>query len=289
MTMLPSGVFGGSDPNDRDTQPSGWARTRKTPDIHWKYHHVIPWEVLRDTWQALLTYQCWDQVEAYLTLLGVPNPPGKREKLRRQQDLDQQEREEIYQRVSWPAWNIVEGPGDRDDEGGSEVDLFHEGLRPADRIRHVAIDLLWKEWQPFLTKIDHSRLEKARNANRDKNVVAQVHVEPSRAVAAAAAQLGRAMLSAHMPSDAAFIPYTASMWTAVRPGYIHKQYPALWVTSPAYVKARAGSTHVGDLPPKMRCPKCKHVFYTPNVVLGAHYPCPGCQSYVYMDFKNGVT
>jgi hypothetical protein len=288
MAILPSGVFGGGDPNKRDAQPSGWARTRKIPDIHWKHHHVIPWEVLRDTWQAFLTYQCWDQVKAYLTLLGVSNPSSKRDKLQRQRDLDQQEREETYQKLSWPGWNIVEGPGDRDDEGGSEVDLFREGLRPADRTRHVAIDLLWKEWLPFLKKIDRIRLQRDRDANRDSQAAAQVHIDRSRAIADAALRLGRAMLGAHMPSDATFIPYTASMWTAVTPGYIHKQYPALWVTSPVYVKAVAGGTDIGDLPPKMRCPKCKHVFYAPNVVRGAHYPCPGCQSYVYMDFKNGA-
>lgn len=287
-SILPSGVFGGLDPNKRQNVPSGWTRTKMKPDIDWKYHHVISWDALRDTWQGLLEHQAWDTLEAYMHAVNVKGASGIRGKLHRGEDLDINEREEVYQKISWPAWNIVEGPADRADEGGNELDLFQHGMPQDHYLRHTQIDLLWKSMSAFLAKLDRPKLKEGREKNKNKHTGPQVNAKYDAGVNDASARLAIALSKMRAYQEASFIPYIPSMWQVVNPGYVDKNARAAWTTRPTFEKADATRSHIGALPAKMRCPGCLTTFDTPNAVIGTNYPCPSCDKFVYIEFKNAV-
>ena len=155
MTILIDGAFGGDNPNARDNSP-GHYRTKLSPDIDWKFHHIIPWDMLRDTCKALLMCQWWKETEFYMRALGVNvNAFDVQlvtiERLKSKL-LTYKDREEIYSKLSWPSWNIVEGPADRDDEGGTDLDIFHYGLTNNERKRMADIHALHDAMSSFLEK-----------------------------------------------------------------------------------------------------------------------------------------
>ncbi len=78
MSITKSGSFSGVKPNERDSVPFHWKRTQLVPDISWKYHHIIPWQTLRDTWQALLMCDYWKGCVLYVKVIGVDRPAFRR-------------------------------------------------------------------------------------------------------------------------------------------------------------------------------------------------------------------
>ncbi len=132
MSITKSGSFSGVKPNERDSVPFHWKRTQLVPDISWKYHHIIPWQTLRDTWQALLMCDYWKGYVLYVKVIGVVSWGPLISRLMNAQ-MTQEDCDELYAKLSWPAWNIVEGPADRDDEGGTDLDLFRHGLQGQSR------------------------------------------------------------------------------------------------------------------------------------------------------------
>lgn len=65
--------------------------------------------------------------------------------------MTQEDCDELYAKLSWPAWNIVEGPADRDDEGGTDLDLFRHGLQGTEPARMQALQRLYDAMEDFLS------------------------------------------------------------------------------------------------------------------------------------------
>ncbi|MEN1501319.1 hypothetical protein AAIH24_33535, partial [Pseudomonas aeruginosa] len=70
----------------------------------------------------------WKGYVLYVKVIGVVSWGPLISRLMNAQ-MTQEDCDELYAKLSWPAWNIVEGPADRDDEGGTDLDLFRHGLQ----------------------------------------------------------------------------------------------------------------------------------------------------------------
>jgi hypothetical protein len=164
MTILANGAFAGTSPNQRDGAPK-WARTVLVLYINWKYHHIIAWEMLRDTWQGLLMCMWWLEIGIYIEVIGMRNSTLVVKSLK-DGIMNDGDRQILFNKLSWPAWNIVEGPADRDDEGGSELDIFHHGITGNQKGRMNAINTLYQAMRKFLSYFNRHDME----TNRVKNV-----------------------------------------------------------------------------------------------------------------------
>jgi hypothetical protein len=288
MSMCKNGMFGGQDPNKRASNPDGWVHVVTQPAIEFKFHHVISWDCLRDTWQALLEYGQWNALEAFIHAVGVTGASAIRGKLRRDEDLDQVTLDMLFEKISWPGWNIVQGPGNRSDEGGREIDLFYDGMEAIDKERHSTLGLLWIAMEKFLDRVDRTamrkRREEARGSDRPDVVTADYDAE----VYDAAARLGQAFGRMAKFKTASYIPYTHSMWDTVSAGAVNKQATGLWDAVPQFRKTRLVRKVIGNMPPKMRCARCTKVYVRPNVPPGTKIWCEHCHKQTLVDFVNAA-
>ena len=241
MTILIDGAFGGDNPNARDNSPGHWARTKLSPDIDWKFHHIIPWDMLRDTWQALLMCQWWKETEFYMRALGVNvNAFDVQlvtiERLKSKL-LTHKDREEIYSKLSWPSWNIVEGPADRDDEGGTDLDIFHYGLTNNERKRMADIHALHDAMSSFLEKFRHQDLENARIQNRYQTESQyDPHTGAPEGVIHTQLKLRHALDKMKSYRNSPLIAFREEMWTVtLKPKKSKKGN--FWERKPRYIKA----------------------------------------------------
>lgn len=114
--------------NTRDNNKI-WVRDRPVPlnyEIPMDWHHMIPWNVLRDSWSALATSARWEVLEAWLGLLSV-NDADQRLAEMKAGTLGPVDAQDITEKLCWARWNLVEGPynGNRtDDPGGDGFDDF---------------------------------------------------------------------------------------------------------------------------------------------------------------------
>jgi len=63
--------------------------------------------------------------------------------------LEIHERYEIERAVSWPPWNAVEGPRDRSDDPGDQLEIFLYGGADRDRARMRTIEQLYAAMEQF--------------------------------------------------------------------------------------------------------------------------------------------
>lgn len=285
MTILADGAFAGIKPNERDSSPAGWVRSTLVPDIDWKYHHIIPWEMLRDTWQGLLMCQGWKELAFYVEAVGVQRSLVNRLMSRA---MTYQDREDLFARLSWPAWNIVEGPADREDEGGTELDIFHHGLIGIETLQMTEINKLHQAMSAFLQHFDRSAMMQARNSN----VSAQASTyDPQRGapenVSSSRDLLMKALRSMTSYKTSRFIPYREDMWMTAVAGRVDSKI-AVWTRKPRFKKSNgaARSPPIHSVPQigLTECGKCRSKFNAAKAKAGGAPGmklCPKCGFNVY--------
>jgi hypothetical protein len=141
----------------RPDDPRSWRRC--TAPMTLILHHVIPFHLLRDSWN--LVARCAHEAQApephraarqFLALVAS-RTLGNLEHYDagvRDASLDVVECHQIEQRVVWPPWNIVEGPRERSDDPGEHgLDRFTHGLRPYEAIRMQRAEALFRVLETF--------------------------------------------------------------------------------------------------------------------------------------------
>ena len=124
-----------------------------------KRHHIVPYNMLRDTWNCLVRAFTETQLPEARTairqFLGVcnhrlPNVDTLLDRMRANQ-LTVPECNLLMETAVWSAWNIVEGPGTRSDDPGDDgLDRFTFGITMEEFRRMRVIDDLFESLQRFL-------------------------------------------------------------------------------------------------------------------------------------------
>jgi hypothetical protein len=292
MSLRANGTFGSLDPHDRSERPNGWTHPVLKPSIDFSFHHSIAWDSLRDVWQTLLEHGQWNALEAFMTAAGVTGASMIRGKLHRGDDLSQIEVDHVFEKISWPGWNIVQGPRARTDEGGTDYDRYEFGMTDADRDRHRTLNLLHLQIAALLGLpcVDAQKLRDTRTAGLNNHKPDRVTSAHSDEVSDAASRLALAFNKMARFKTATFIPYTHSMWQTVNPGVVNKEHVARWDTPPLFKKTTAPPEVTGNMPARMKCKnaKCGEKFDTPNVPPRTLVSCPACHKPTMVDFAFGV-
>lgn len=116
-----------------------WPLDRPVPlnyEVPMDWHHMIPWNTLRDAWSALAASQRWEVIEAWLNLLSVEDADQRLAEMKAG-TLNTVDAEDLTEKLCWAKWNLVEGPtnGNRtDDPGGEGFDNF-SGLKFSNNVR----------------------------------------------------------------------------------------------------------------------------------------------------------
>jgi hypothetical protein len=96
-------------------------------EVPMDWHHMIPWNVLRNSWSALATSKRWEVLEVWIGLIAVENAAQRLSEMKAG-NLDNGEvQDDITERICWAPWNLVEGPNNTnrtDDPGGDGFDAF---------------------------------------------------------------------------------------------------------------------------------------------------------------------
>lgn len=287
MTILSDGAFAGTSPNERGNSPRDWARSELVPNIKWKYHHVIPWEMQRDTWQALLMCQRWKELTNYVNAIGADGSLVKR---LQNKTMTFEDRDDLFARLSWPAWNIVEGPADRDDEGGTDLDIFRHGLTSNQVKRMDHIYELHEAMNKFLEPFDRKAMMKGRSSNSG----AQASKYRPQAGAPEASlnsidPLTAALKNMTSYKNSLFIPYCEGMWTITVEGRVNAKIVA-WCRTPRFKKYDGmlpqPPSHSVPQTGLTKCGKCLRKFNAKKAEQGAGpglRVCPGCGSHVFVE------
>ena len=112
----------------RAPPPSAWRHPVETPAIEFSWHHTIPLENLTKMWNGLVKGSHWEAIDQYLQLIGMPMPAVVIKQIKAGRV---QARDDLWQRIQWPSWNIVEGPGGKNrpksDDPGSSFEKWYSG------------------------------------------------------------------------------------------------------------------------------------------------------------------
>ena len=94
--------------------------------IEMAWHHVIPWNTLRDGWNALVAKKRWEPLSAWLMALDRNTTQDEDKILNaiKGSRLDDPSCLALEKAVCWASWNIVEGPAHRSDDPGEKFDEF---------------------------------------------------------------------------------------------------------------------------------------------------------------------
>jgi len=136
---------------NRSYAPSAWTRTKfGKPEVPMTWHHVIPHAAMRACWNALASHQAESPrakvaLQIYMRLLGFPH--GETKTLIKEMEagsLPVESQDRIEAAVTYPPWNIVEGPHNRakDDDPGSRFDIYAAGLTAIELARHEKLKVL---------------------------------------------------------------------------------------------------------------------------------------------------
>jgi hypothetical protein len=135
---------------DRLAAPQSWVRTEwGTPPVQMTWHHVIPYSVLRDCWNALANHQRTNSkarvsLQIYMRLLGFEHASAKALiKAMADGALGSGAQERIETAVAYPPWDIVEGPRNRVDDPGDDFDEYSAGLSATEQSRHEKLHSLF--------------------------------------------------------------------------------------------------------------------------------------------------
>ncbi|MCC6426068.1 MAG: hypothetical protein IT435_04535 [Phycisphaerales bacterium] len=143
------------------------------------WHHMIPWNCLRDTWKKLRSPTTgqgnalaaldpnWDVLYWYMYLLAVPDPADKIKKMKKSQ-LTTGDQDVIFTKLVWNGWNIVEGPAGqfRTDDPAEDYDLFRVGLSSHERQRAVETQLLFDAMVSYVPPSESRVLQGAIDRTR---------------------------------------------------------------------------------------------------------------------------
>ncbi|MCW5965513.1 MAG: hypothetical protein KIT83_15865 [Bryobacterales bacterium] len=136
---------------DRQCRPPapGWPRSRAPLNLVW--HHVFPFALLCDIWNALVLGAAQSQeADAFLALRRYMAVCGRElgdidrwaDRARRG-NLTVAEADMLASRAVWQPWNIVEGPAAHlrsDDFGDDYIDRFTHGITRAEYQRMLTIE-----------------------------------------------------------------------------------------------------------------------------------------------------
>src|SRR5690349_16723375 len=126
--------------------PAPWSHLTPSP-ISLEWHHIIPYARLRDCWEALSANRqlgkCRIALESFMRLLRVDAPRACLNAIR-EGTLSLVEQLEIERKLTWPSWNIIEGPKFRTDNPGDRLDFFTSGLTPTEAERQYRIRELYE-------------------------------------------------------------------------------------------------------------------------------------------------
>ena len=106
-----------------------WKVDRPVPlnySIPMDWHHMMPWNAIRDSWSALAISGRWDVLKIWLGLLAANDPETRLGEMRGG-NLPANERDDLSAKLCWAKWNLVEGPNNTnrtDDPGGEGFDKF---------------------------------------------------------------------------------------------------------------------------------------------------------------------
>lgn len=122
-----------------------------------KWHHVIPRSVLRDTWNALASRLSAENSSArnaahtWMRILGYGHEDAKNQlALMTAGQLTFERYMILNSAVSFPPWDIVEGPGKRSDDPGDSFDEYTVGLTDGEWWRQKGLKTLDENLRSFL-------------------------------------------------------------------------------------------------------------------------------------------
>jgi hypothetical protein len=111
----------------RPEPPQEWGHSETEAGHALTWHHVLPWRLLRDFWNAMVEHQHWNVAEelAWLSAYGTRNEISKHVKsMEKKAFCDRQNENSLAAKLCWRGWNIVEGPSNRADDPGDKYDNF---------------------------------------------------------------------------------------------------------------------------------------------------------------------
>jgi hypothetical protein len=124
---------------DEVNAPLRWERTIfGRPQVTMNWHHVIPRSLLRNAWNALARHQTTSDkaqlaLHTYLRLVGFEHADAKRLLAAMGAGaLAWEDQERVEVAVSYPVWDIVEGPENRSDDPDNHFDEYSVGLSPGE-------------------------------------------------------------------------------------------------------------------------------------------------------------
>lgn len=132
--------------------PAPWKPSKVPINLSW--HHIIPNSMMRDSWQALIVNRdqgkCRVALESYMRLTRIDQPRDWLKCIMRDQ-LSFEQQLELDRKLTWPNWNIVEGPYYRSDDPKDQrsLDEFTSGLTRSEWNRQKRIKDLFTALQIF--------------------------------------------------------------------------------------------------------------------------------------------
>jgi len=132
--------------------PTPWQKSQAGINLSW--HHVIPYAMMCDCWQALARSQelrkCQVALQSYLRILKLDNPRAVL-KAMEAGSLALDGQEQLERGLAWPGWNIVEGPARRTDDPKDDhsLDGFTSGLTVSESNRQGKIRDLFIAFRIF--------------------------------------------------------------------------------------------------------------------------------------------
>ena len=141
----------------RPAAPQNWALT-PSPGLQLDRHHMIPYSLLKDVWNVLLdrfyASQSADVARAVRRYISLMDPAMKDIDANlasiRRDKLTDADCIALRTSLSWPAWNIVEGPKNRsDDIDKVALDLFTKGITPLELKRMNAVRRMYFALKQF--------------------------------------------------------------------------------------------------------------------------------------------
>jgi hypothetical protein len=124
------------------------------------WHHVFPFALLCDLWNALVQNaaasneaDAFQALRRFMTVCGreLGNVDQWADRARRG-NLSVAEAAMLASRAAWQPWNIVEGPAGHlrsDDFGDAYIDRFTHGLTRAEYQRMLTIESIYREVEPL--------------------------------------------------------------------------------------------------------------------------------------------
>jgi hypothetical protein len=132
-----------------------WKTDRPVPlnyDIPMDWHHMMPWNAIRNSWSALVTSGRWEAIATWLGLLSDDDPETRLTEMKAG-NLASIPAQDLTEKLCWAKWNLVEGPNNTnrtDDPGGDGFDKFttpkfSNNVRTRSQTLHSIYDLV-RQW-----------------------------------------------------------------------------------------------------------------------------------------------